>query len=378
MNWKDNVYQIFDFLRFPLVLLIVFLHLKGEPTNLHINWQNFGTIDAYNYFRNYVSNVICVVSVPTFFLMSGYLFYNSIERLSFVLYMNKIARRLKTLIVPYVFWITMYLAGNLLFIIRNPESTSVWESVFAYIKGNGFLHIYYDCNLTDISDNNAIGFLQDNSSPLLVPMWFVRDLFVVSVFSPAIWMGIKKIGFVFVLFIGVCYLFSFWPYLHGVSVQSFFYFSIGVLMSEIACKLDAFFHYFGWLFVALFFFLSFFMVYFIDVNILYLPYLGKCFTVLGCLAVLFLAYKSYRCKHARFLNSLAKTSFVVYAAHTVFIVKYVKMFVCYLLGDAGDTCFVLLLKYITVPFLTVAVCVSIYYFVSKFCPKLLILLNGGR
>lgn len=378
MKWRDNIYQIFDLLRFPLVLLIVFLHCKGEPFDLHINWQYFGKIDAYNFLRNYISNVLCIVAVPTFFLMSGYLFYNSIEKLTFVLYIGKIRRRLKTLIVPYVFWITIYLAGNLFFIIRSPECTSIWESVFAYLKENGFLHIYFDCNLTDVSDTNTIGFLQDNSSPLLIPMWFVRDLFIVSLFSPIIWWGIKKTGIFFVLILGVCYIFSFWPYLHGFSIQSFFYFSIGLLMSEKANKLDMFFHDFGCLFASIFFFSSFFMVYFIDSNNRFLPYVGKCFTIIGCLAMLFFAYKLYGCKEARIFNRLARTSFVIYAAHMVFVSKYVRIYIHHLLESGGGNCVFLLIEYFTVPFLTAGICVLFYFIVNRFCPKLLVILNGGR
>ena len=52
-SWKEIKYDVFDWLRFPLVLLVVFLHCKGKPDDMHIDWINFGLLDGYNLLRIY-------------------------------------------------------------------------------------------------------------------------------------------------------------------------------------------------------------------------------------------------------------------------------------------------------------------------------------
>lgn len=140
MKWRDNIYQIFNFLNFPLVLLVAFLRCKEEPSDLHTNWLYFVINDAYNFFRSYISYILCIVAVPNFFLMSNYLFYNNIVEQSYDLYFGKIRRRLKTLIIPYVSWITIYLAGNFfnrlaktLFVVYAVQIVFILKYVRIYI-----------------------------------------------------------------------------------------------------------------------------------------------------------------------------------------------------------------------------------------------------
>ena len=49
MRWNDNIFRLFDILRFPLVILIVFLHCKGTPVFCPIDWQHFGVMDGYTF-----------------------------------------------------------------------------------------------------------------------------------------------------------------------------------------------------------------------------------------------------------------------------------------------------------------------------------------
>ena len=128
MIWNDNVYRIFDTLRFPLVVLIVFLHLKGEPSDMCIDWHHFSLVDFYNCVRIYLSCIVCNVAVPSFFVMSGYLFYHRNNTLSIGLFWKKIYHRLKSLCIPYLFWIFLFMVGNVVLIARSPECTSFWNA----------------------------------------------------------------------------------------------------------------------------------------------------------------------------------------------------------------------------------------------------------
>lgn len=67
-----------SFIRFPLIVLIVYIHNQGMGTPLSdvsISWANFSDIDAYNLLRLVITDVIARAAVPAFFILSGYLFF---------------------------------------------------------------------------------------------------------------------------------------------------------------------------------------------------------------------------------------------------------------------------------------------------------------
>lgn len=376
MCWNNYIYRIFDTLRFPLVILIVFLHLKGEPSSMQIDWNNFSFIDGYNLLRTYVSCVICNIAVPLFFLMSGYLFYNRIGELTKDIYLKKIKRRLKTLCIPYFFWISLFMIGNVIFIIRSPESVSVWNSFFRYFKENGGMRIYWDCYVLG-GGETPIGFVQDNSAPLLIPMWFVRDLIVVTLCSPFLWWLIRQMGLMIVLIISICYVFQYWPYIHGVSSVSFFFYSLGIYLSRHADVIDAFFGKYGLhLFISTIC-ISFLLVYIINSNWLYAPYLMRVFMIIGSFSALFLAYKLVLTHKKIAWQKLSNASFVVYAMHMVFVSKYVRVFFrkTIVVDYSMPTLF---FEYLAVPLITISVCLIFYYILRKYLPQFLLFVSGGR
>jgi hypothetical protein len=77
-----------------------------------------------------------------------------------------------------------------------------------------------------------------------------------------------------------------------------------------------------------------------------------------------------------YLEKLSKTSFVIYAAHMVFISKYVNILI-YRLIPSEDAVY-LMLKYVMVPIITIVICIIIYVTVRKFVPNMILFLSGGR
>ena len=285
-------------------------------------------------------------------------------------------RRVRSLLVPYVFWILLYLVLDLFLVLRSSECTYGMDCINGYLRKYGYWHIFWDCNVMDSGSNNPIGFIQDSSSPLLFPLWFVRDLFVVSLFSPLLWWGVRKVGWVFIIVLGFFHVFQIWPCLHGFSSVSFFFFALGIFLNVYADNLDSYFRRFGMLVLLISVLLSLFLVYLFDTHHICLPYVVRCFTVFGSLSVLYLAYKCHDHKGVSLLISLAKGSFVVYAAHMVFISRYVRIFASHVFASGGMMFF--LLEYLTVPIVISFICYLFYFSVKRFCPRLLLLINGGR
>lgn len=71
-----------DYLRFPMALAVVFIHSKGEPTIALPDYAHFAGTDFFNLLRIVMSNVLTSVAVPTFFLISGFLYFLNVPVLT--------------------------------------------------------------------------------------------------------------------------------------------------------------------------------------------------------------------------------------------------------------------------------------------------------
>ena len=89
-------------LRLPLVILVTYAHSYGavdpDYSLLTSEW------DSYEVLKLLVSQTLVKVVVPVFFMISGYLFFNNVERWNLHVYGGKLKRRLWTLFLPYVVW----------------------------------------------------------------------------------------------------------------------------------------------------------------------------------------------------------------------------------------------------------------------------------
>ena len=91
-------------LRFPPIIGVIYIH--GYNTVIGYAGGTVGTADVNgftNWVRILISEGIARIAVPLFFLMSGYLFFATFHW-SKQTYWRKIATRLRSLFVRFVFW----------------------------------------------------------------------------------------------------------------------------------------------------------------------------------------------------------------------------------------------------------------------------------
>lgn len=91
---NSNESKALSFMRFPLASLIVLLH-----TGI-----TCGPEDFTYYLANYINAPIVQLAVPTFFFMSGYLFFIGKEEYNFNIYISKLKKKITTLVIPYIIW----------------------------------------------------------------------------------------------------------------------------------------------------------------------------------------------------------------------------------------------------------------------------------
>lgn len=83
-HFQKQISESISWLRFPLVLMVVFIHSSGfgEFQTDSFNFSALSDINLYDFSRILVSQILCQVAVPLFFIISGYLFYTKFDNQS--------------------------------------------------------------------------------------------------------------------------------------------------------------------------------------------------------------------------------------------------------------------------------------------------------
>ena len=188
----------------------------GTPLGeVSISWANFSDIDAYNLLRLVITEVIARAAVPAFFILSGYLFFFGKTSFSRETWLTALKKRFWTLFVPFVLWNIIAVCFTIAFcrikglpsglnfvrIFLNEGNPSTWMDVF----GNTHTLCY----------------------PLDIPLWYIRDLIVLCICSPIIYLFVKHVP---KLFIVVLFFFAITGYnldVIGFNYNAFLFFSIG-------------------------------------------------------------------------------------------------------------------------------------------------------
>ena len=108
--------QTIHLLRFPLVCLVVAIHCFSFVDGWDINRLNFNTlsgVDIYSLFCISLSTTLAQISVPAFFLISGFLFFRGLEKWEWQSYFVKMQKRIYSLFIPYMAWNSICILKNI-------------------------------------------------------------------------------------------------------------------------------------------------------------------------------------------------------------------------------------------------------------------------
>lgn len=210
--------KVIDLLRLPLAILVVILHCNARFPELNsITENNNMHVEIYNLLRTLFSGALCHIAVPTFFLISGYLFFLTRGGVFFREYKQKLKRRIFTLLIPYLLWNAIYIVLNILFKYKLDYNH------FFDDYGN-ILGLFYNC--CSWGDT-----MQSLTGPFLYPLWFIRDLIVLSLISPIIYILIRKLKIYYIIALSIIYIFLLWPNIPGLSINAIFFFCMGAYLS---------------------------------------------------------------------------------------------------------------------------------------------------
>ena len=166
--------QVIDFLRFPLIVGVLFIH--NSTSTVRIGSRVIGNsgenMPLMYYCSNIFSQIIGEIAVPIFYFMSGFLFFLTVDKFSGRIYINKLSGRIRSLLIPYLFWnFTVFAFYYILSFI--PQANQ-------YINGGVDLHNFFRYFWNSSGDGGGF--------PLSYQFWFIRDLMIVVSLTPFIYL----------------------------------------------------------------------------------------------------------------------------------------------------------------------------------------------
>jgi surface polysaccharide O-acyltransferase-like enzyme len=342
-------------LRFPLILGILFLHANTTTVSMADGAVGIAhTGMAATLVRSYISGVLARVSVPLFYLLSGFLFYYGFV-FSKNAYLSKLKSRVRSLLVPFLFWNLLVLA------------------LYAVAQAIPYTAPFFSGNREPVASfgmfdylNAVFGFTQ---MPIAYQFWFIRDLMAIVLLVPVFEVLLKRAPYGFLVLSGAAWFFEeFWP-LYIPTSDAVFFFYAGALLAVKgfdARVLDRWGVYAAAAYLAL-----------SAADALYgnvfVHKAGILFGIAAAVYVTKLVPENGRLR--ALLLSLAPASFFVFAAHdplmTVIRKLAFRLFPPY--GDPG-----VIALYLAVPCAATILCVALYSFLIRALPVPTRIITGGR
>ena len=342
MNKGNSIsqYEIIRQLRFPMIVLVTFAHSYGKVEEgfslLASDWN------TYEFLKLLVSQTLVKVAVPVFFIMSGYLFYANVDKWDVVTYKKKLLRRIKTLLIPYLIW-------NLLMAVKL--KTFSMSMFWAFWNPAG-------------KQIDWFGHEQLMTAPANMPLWFLRDLMVVTLLTPLIYILVRRLGYWLMAGLTVLYLSGVCAFIPGLSAYAVYFFTFGAFLSIRKMDLITSFKRVeipAYL-LSVLFAISMLLTY----NTPVFSSLMLCFRLTGAIAVFCLASRILSVTDKRLPSVVCNSAYFIYLAHYVFFFYFIDM-AFFALFDTSVSA--LSFHYLLVPLLKAFLMIIAYLIYTKMMAK---------
>lgn len=368
------------FLRFPLAILVVFVHAFGTHIDVsQLHASGFTGAVIYDYIRLFFSEVLGRSAVPLFFIFSGYLLFKNINEYSKDIYIAKLRKRWNSLVVPYFLWIILMVSWSQMFILKDILfHGEPWTEILEYFRENGYLRLFWD-SCTWEKRTTWLGVMTQMSGPVLLPFWYMRDLIVMVILSPIVYWLIKKLRLIWIVLLVVLYAFDIRAtWISDTFASTVLFFSIGAYWAINKQSFTDCLWKWKCVILPLAVVLMIWQTYTGSFmgdrwSVMVHPWL----IILQSFALIILA--SHFCRYQRlylFNKKYAKTAFFIYALHFFILGHVVSIF--NKLMPIGNTWYMMTISYLTAPLVCVIICIGVYRFTIRFCPTILGLLIGVR
>ncbi len=330
-----------------MIVAIVFMH-----TNITESQIPYQIGLAFSDFKIYDVIKALTTRVPICFFISGYLFFLKTPIFSKEAYRKNIIKRIRTLVIPYIIGCSTIIVALFIFdmLTASKSHASIYEnSVINILKS------FWN------TENSYL--------PVNGPLWYVRDLMVVCLFSPIIYFLIKKLDFIFIILLGILWISKVFENIPGLGLTSFFFFSLGAYFSIYKFDFIKLVKPFFWIALVLFIIIGMFDIIYGRNDIL------RCIqNLLGLVVFFVLASKLVEHGYA-FPKLLVAPTFFIYIYHTLIHSTVIKTLALIIKPHSNIG---LNLLSVLAPCITISILIAIYWIMNKYFPSILRVIIGGR
>lgn len=358
-------------LRFPLAVLVVFIHNNYSAESVAEAFGKIGVMNpfAQNGFGRWIqlsiSEGIACCAVPLFFLFAAFL-----QASKNAPYGTLLKKKAKSLALPYALWMAVYAVyygiGKLAVariaphLLDRPDDTVLsWTAHDWFAKLFGF---------------GEFAPTEDLRNPAFAAQfWFVRDLLILTIASPAITAVVRKFPAGFFALASTVYLLALPVWF--VSTQAFFFYTAGLSWGMYGFDLFGKTDRVTWSEACVLFIAAFCLQ-----NTLFAGSGGSCHQLMVVFACVLALKASSLIVRRETLFSVARTlaplSFFLFAAHQPVVLGVMQKI--WLAVFPMKNTFFSLFEYFGVTILVVVLCTAAGFALRKTCPPAFRLFNGGR
>ncbi len=310
-----------------------------------------------------MSQGMAETAVPLLFMMSGYFFFLGYGG-AITEYKKKLNSRVKTLLIPFLFWNIFTL-----FLLALAQSIPATQ-------------IYFSGNVTPISQYGLPDYFNAifgiNRLPISAQFWFVRDLMAMVLLVPIIQIILKVMPKLFLLivfyiwFFRPSWFFSIWP-VNVPTIIAIAFFCAGAYFANSNISLFAL-DRFGKEILSFYVIILLVDVYTKGYSFNY--YLHNACVLFGVASALFISKIIVRFRKTKtFLLGAGGCSFFVFAVHEPLQSIFRKIIYRYLMPTSDV---VILTLYFLIPSLVITLSIFLYVGMKSVTPRFLSIIAGGR
>ncbi len=351
---KHNTLKL-KILSFVLIIMVVFLHSYSISSTNSFS-EKLATRGYNSFLQHFLSEEITRIAVPLFFLISGFLFFFNLKGTKEE-FLAKFKKRAKSLLVPYLFW------------------SSIWILIYfcfqAFPQTQAFFAGKPVRNFTILEFLNTL-FI----NPIPFQLWFLRDLIILVLISPLLYLLIKYFKyFPFLLLLFGWYLNVNYYFIVN---EALLFFTAGATISLVKNKiLELNFSpkhtvfIFLWLAIAL---VNSILYYMIFENAEVRNILHKTGILVGIIAI-WILYDFLKKKNVESdqVSEIYSFSFFIFVFHLP-LITFVKK----ILFKFGNSELISFSIYLIAPIIVILISIFIGYLLKKFTRPFYEIITGGR
>lgn len=375
--------ETIDLLRFPLAIMVIFIHSSIPVVNLlDADFPVLSGQGILNVIGIVMSHILTHIAVPTFFLISGFLFFVNFQDWSWNGYKKKMQSRVKTLLIPYLSWNTLVLVFVVIGLLGSAmhHHTSL-DKLQEFLLNNNW-HVYYDCHEWGTERINWLGQHLRMTGPIDLPLWFLRDLIFVSILSPVIYFAVRKLKILALAILFLAYISRVWTLIPGFHITAFFFYTLGAYIALNKKNIIDFVTKYRWGIIPSYILLLIVTTIYNGVNTTIGQNIYPFFIITGVFTAFYIASVCVIKWNLKPNKLLVSSCFFIYAAHAVGVPGIgssisISRKIIHLIIP-GSTLLEDAICYLATPFMAAGICILVLMIGRRLFPKLTLLFSGNK